>query len=481
MKSVKFNFIMNMLLTVTNILFPLITFPYVSRILQAEGIGKVTFITSLVAYFILFAQLGIPTYGIRACAKVRNDKEKLTKVVQEIFSISIVTGILSYIALLIIYFSVDRINKEGLLVLILSLPIILNIIGLDWLYKALEKYQYMATRSIILKVIAVIMLFVLVKKPEDYIIYGAITVFGLSAANILNFINIRKHVDLFKIRTNYNFKQHLKPIWMFFALACATTIYTNIDTVMLGFIHTVEDVGYYTTSTKIKYILISIVTSLGVVLLPRLSFYIQNGEREKFLELSNKSFQFIMIIAMALTIYFIVYAKEIVYFLAGEGFKESILPMQIILPTVIFIGITNLFGIQILVPLGKEKLVVYSVVVGAIVSFVLNLVLIPKFSYLGTAIANLVAELAVLFVQVYFIRDIVRDIIKNTSYISIFGAILISSFTSMMSVKYIEKDFYILVVSSIVFFLVYYLVLRSLKNKFILDTEKQIFKRFLRR
>lgn len=481
MKSVKFNFIMNMLLTVTNILFPLITFPYVSRILQAEGIGKVTFITSLVAYFILFAQLGIPTYGIRACAKVRNDKEKLTKVVQEIFGISLVTGIVSYIVLLILYFSIDRINQEGMLVLILSLPIILNIIGLDWLYKALEKYQYMATRSIILKVIAVVMLFVLVKKPEDYIIYGAITVFGLSAANILNFINVRKYIDLLKIRTDYNFKQHFKPIWVFFALACATTIYTNIDTVMLGFIHTVEDVGYYTTSTKIKYILISIVTSLGVVLLPRLSFYVQTGEREKFLELSNKSFQFIMIIAMALTIYFIVYAKELVYFLAGENFKESILPMQIILPTVIFIGITNLFGIQILVPLGKEKLVVYSVVVGALVSFVLNLVLIPKFSYLGTAIANLVAELAVLFVQVYFIRDIVRDIIKNTSYISIFGAILISLFTSMMSVKYIEKDFYILVVSSIVFFLVYYVVLRSLKNKFILDTEKQIFKRFLRR
>lgn len=256
--------------------------------MQADGVGKITFFTSVVAYFSLFAQLGIPTYGIRACAKVRNDKEKLAKTVQEIFFINFVMSIVVYIALFIAYISVDKFNEEGILFLIFASTLAFNLIGMEWLYKSLEEYFYITVRSLVFKVIGICLMFLFVHDKSDYIIYGMVTIFAGSASSLLNFINIRKHVQFYKLRTDYDFKQHMKPILVLFALSAAATIYTNLDSVMLGFIHGDAEVGYYNTSVKVKYILLSIVTALGTVLLPRLSFYIQNGEREKFLELSNK-------------------------------------------------------------------------------------------------------------------------------------------------------------------------------------------------
>lgn len=480
MKSLKFNFVMNMLLTASNFLFPLITFPYISRVLQADGVGKITFFTSIVTYFALFAQLGIPTYGIRACAKVRHDKEKLTKTVQELFFINLAMSIIAYMALLIAYLFIGKLNEEGILFLVLSSTIAFNLIGMEWLYKSLEEYFYITVRSLVFKIIGILLMFLFVHNKSDYIIYGMITIFAGSASNLLNFINIRKHITFYNLRRNYDFKQHLKPILIFFALSCATIIYTNLDTVMLGFIHGDTAVGYYSTSVRIKSILLSIVTSLGTVLLPRLSYYIQNDQRQKFLELSNKSFKFILILAFSISIYFILYSKEAIFFLAGDAFQESILPMQLVLPTVIFIGITNLFGIQILVPLGKEKFVVYSVVAGAVINALLNWWLIPTYSYVGTAIANLAAELTVLFVQMYFIKDLLKEIIKGMNYLSMIVALILASLVSFSSKLLIEGDFFILVSSSIMFFFVYYIVLRLFKNEFVMEIESTVLKKFVK-
>lgn len=480
LKSLKVNLIMNMILTVSSILFPLITFPYISRVLQADGVGKVTFFASIVAYFVMFAQLGVPTYGIRACAKVRDDKEKLAKTVQEIFFINTVMTIISYTVLLILCFSIDRLRENSTLFLIISITVLLNSFGMEWLYRALEEYKYITTRSIFFKFIAVIMMVLFVKDTEDTLIYGAISIFASSASNILNFINIRKHIDFYKIRSFYNIKKHIRPILVFFALTCATTIYTNLDTVMLGFMHNDAAVGYYNASVKMKGILLGIVTSIGGVLLPRLSYYVERGERDKFIDVSNKSFQFIMIISVALTVYFILFSKEVIHLLAGSSYDESILPMQILLPSVVFIGISNLFGLQILVPLGKERLVLYSVIVGAVVNLGFNIYLIPRYAYYGTAFSNLIAELVVLMVQVYYIRDIVKEIVKGVNYLPILMALPIASFLSLYSLKFTNSDFLILVISASIFFLIYYIILRIFKNKFILYVEHQII-RMIRR
>ena len=182
------------------------------------------------------------------------------------------------------------------------------------------------------------------------------------------------------------------PIMIFFAMSCATTVYTNLDTVMLGFIKTDVDVGYYNAAVKIKSVLLGIVTSLGTVLLPRASYYIEHHEMDEFRRITKKAINFVFLIAVPLTVYFILYAKEGILFLSGDAYISAVIPMQVIMPTILFIGLTNIMGIQMLVPLGREKVVLYSEIAGAIVDLILNAILIPQLASAGAAIVTLVAE-----------------------------------------------------------------------------------------
>ena len=401
--SVKVNMIMNALLTMSSFIFPFITFPYVSRILLPLGTGKVNFATSVVNYFAMFAQLGIPTYGIRACAKVRDNKEKLSRTVHELLFINLFMCVLVYITFFIALFDVPRLELDKTVSLVIGLPISLNALGVEWLYKALEKYSYITIRSLVFKVIALVAMFLLVKNQEDYVFYGGITIFAGSASNILNFWNLRKYVIL-KPLGHYNIRQHIKMVITFFSMSIATTIYTNLDSVMLGFMKGDVDVGYYGAAVKIKNILVSLVTSASAVLLPRASFYVDRKMLDEFYHLLKKTMHFVFLLACPLTLYFIIFAREGIFFLSGEAYAGSILPMQIIMPTLIFIGMTNIIGIQMLVPLGLEKQVLYSEIAGAIVDLILNAILIPKFASSGAAIGTLVAEIVVLIWQLSVIR-----------------------------------------------------------------------------
>ena len=461
-KSLKLNVIMNMILTMSSFIFPLITFPYVSRILLPEGTGKVSFATSLITYFTMFAQLGVPTYGIRACAKVRDNREELTRTAQELLIINLVMSAISYVVLFLAIAFVPRLQSEKTLYVIVSFTIILSSIGMEWLYKALEQYTYITIRSVIFKFLALIAMFLLIHEKSDYIIYGGISILAASASNVFNFINVHKYIDL-KPVGGYNFKRHFKPIGTFFAMSCAVTIYTNLDTVMLGFMKTDADVGYYNAAVKIKTILVSIVTSLGAVLLPRASYYIENGLKEDFKRITKKALSFVFLFASPLMLYFIFYAKEGIFFLSGSAYAGSILPMQIIMPTLLFIGITNILGIQMLVPLGKEKVVLYSEIAGAIVDVIINALLIPRFASSGAAIGTLVAEFVVLVVQYIALKDDVTKTFKQIHYGSITIALVLGTVASLWVKMLGLGSFLTLVISAVLFFGVYgvYLLIRK--------------------
>ena len=461
-KSLKLNFIMNAILTMSQFIFPLITFPYVSRILLPVGTGKVSFATSLITYFSMFAQLGIPTYGIRACAKVRDNKEALTRTAQELLIINMVMNIVSYIALFLALAFVPRLQTDKPLYVIMSLTIILTSVGMEWLYKALEQYTYITVRSVIFKFIALIAMFLLIHEESDYVIYGGITIFAASASNIFNLINAHKYIDLKPIG-DYNFKRHLKPVGTFFAMACATTVYTNLDNVMLGFMTTDIDVGYYNAAVKIKNMLTSFVTSLGTVLLPRASYYVENGMLKEFKKITNKALSFAFLVATPMMLYFILFAKEGIDFLSGSSYANSIVPMQLIMPTLLFVGITNILGIQILVPLGREKIVLYSEIIGGIVDVVLNALLIPHYASAGAAIGTLAAEFSVFVVQYIALSNEVIDTFKQIHYFRIILATVLGSVASMW-VKAIELGaFASLCISSVLFFGAYgsFLIIRK--------------------
>lgn len=456
------NFVMNAILTMSQFLFPLITFPYISRILLPTGTGKVSFATSVVSYFALFAQLGIPTYGIRACAKVRDDRKALERTVQELFLINLIMSILAYIVLFLAIAFVPRMRQEKILFLIVGLTILFNAIGMEWLYKALEQYTYITVRSIIFKLIAVVAMFVLVHEQKDYVIYGGISILAASASNVFNFFHAHKYVSI-KPVGSYNFRQHLKPIVIFFAMSCAATIYTNLDTVMLGFMTSDAEVGYYNAAVKIKSILVSVVTSLGVVLLPRASYYVEHKLMDEFYRITQKAINFVFLIAVPLTVYFILFAKEGIFFLSGSEYASSILPMQVIMLTVFFIGLTNIMGIQMLIPLGKEKMVLYSEIAGAIADLILNTLLIPIMASTGAAIGTVVAEGVVFAVQFWALRKEVLSSYQKVRY----GTIVLALALAIASCLWVKTtalgSFASLLVSAILFFAVYggVLVLRK--------------------
>lgn len=475
-KSIKFNILMNIILTMSNFIFPLITFPYVSRILLPSGTGKVSFATSFISYFVIFAQMGIPTYGIRACAKVRDNKEQLSRTAQELLIISVVMCIMAYVIFFMALASIQKLQQEKALYICMSSTILFTTIGVEWLYKATEQYGYITKRSVLFKFIALVLMFLLVHEKNDYLIYGIITIFASTASNILNLINIRKIIIL-KPLGNYNFKRHIKAVGIFFAMTCAATIYTNLDNVMLGFMKTDVDVGYYNAAVKVKTILVSIVTSFGAVLLPRVTYYVEHNKMDLLEKITKKVLNIVFVLSFPLIIYFIIFAKDSIFFLSGMAFEGSIMPMRVILPTVLFIGITNLLGIQILVPFGKEKIVLLSEVVGAIIDTIINIMCIPMFGATGAAFGTLIAEIFVFVVQFFYLRKMILPIFASIRYSQIIIGSILSGICCSLVLKLSASSIVRLILSSFVYFGVYLAFMLFNKNGTIVEIWNTILKK----
>lgn len=464
--SVKMNIIMNFILTISSFIFPLITFPYVSRILLPVGTGKVAFATSVVSYFTMFGMLGIPTYGIRATAKVRHDKNKLSKLVQEIMTINGIAMLISLFFYILAILFIPKLVANRILFIINISVLLLNFIGCDWLYKGLEQYQFITIRSVIMKFVAVILMFVFVNSTSDFPAYGAITILASLGSYFFNFINLRNIVEL-KFDKKLNLKQHFIPILTFFVMTVATTIYTSLDSVMLGFMKGDEAVGYYNAAINIKNILVSLVTSVGAVLLPRLSVFIKEKRETEFRDLTSKALYFVVFISIPLSVYFFIYAKQGIYFLSGSAFDNSVIPMQIVMPTLLLIGLSNLFGIQILVPMDRELVVVHSVSLGAVTNLVLNSILIPIYGVSGAALGTLIAEFLVTIYQAFYLRDFLSKIIYPVDYMKILlSAIIAGGVSSLISFLIsINNNFFELVISFIVFGLMYFITLIVFRDK----------------
>lgn len=466
-KSVKFNFLMNLILTVSNVLFPLITFPYVARVLQPINNGKIAFCTSVISYFSMIALIGIPNYGIREVAKVRDDRDKLTKLVYELLLISLVMTIISITILVISIFIIPKFYQEKELFFINAIGILLNTIGVNWLYSGLEQYQYITIRSIIFKVISIIAMFLFVKEPSDYILYGTITVLASGGSNIFNFFNMRKFIN-FRVKEKLEIKKHMKPILIFFATVLATSIYVNLDTVMIGFINGNVEVGLYSTSLKIRSLVLSVITALGTVLMPRLSYYIKNNQKELFKETIIKCINFISLISFSICIFIVIYAKECILFIAGNDYLLAVSSLRIVIFTIVFVGFSNITGIQILTPLGLERKLFISIVYGAIIDFILNMFFIPLYKSNGAALATLIAEIIVLAVQCYYLKEFIREIYKKLTILKYVVFTLIASVIVILFKNYFTFNvFTSLLIGAFIYFGIGILLLIITKDPFI--------------
>lgn len=424
-KSLKSNVLLNLIKTIMSLIFPLITFPYASRVLTPVGIGKVNFATSVICCFAVVASLGISGYGIREAAKLREDKEKLSKFAKDVFSINLASTAVAYSLLLAAVIFIPKLSMYRSLICVCSSTILFTTLGMDWLYTALEDFKYITIRSIIFQGIGLILLFAFVKNSDDYLKYAAVSVFANVGSNICNFIHSRKYVA-FRIGGKIEWRTHFTPIFTLFALAITSSIYTMLDTTMLGFITDDWNVGIYTASTKVNRLVVSLVTSVGTVVLPRLSYYFGTKKEDEFKRLSLQSVDLILMLALPSIIGLSILSETVIVILSGESYISAVPVMRVMNPIILIVGLSNFVGVQIFLPLGKEKWTLYSNICGAAVNFALNLLLIPKCGALGAAIASVLAEGTVTLVQLILARNYIdiKHIINRVIYYFVLAAIM---------------------------------------------------------
>ncbi|SHN13273.1 flippase [Mucilaginibacter sp. OK098] len=407
MGTIRKNFFYNLILTISNIVFPAITFPYASRILGPEGIGKVQFVNSFVQYFIFLAALGIPVYGIREVAKVKDDPIKLKALFTTLlilnFSTAIIISIIYCIAVLLVPMLFADREFYAVAILMLSL----SFCNIDWFFSGLERFKFIAARSLFAKVIFLILLFFLVKGKSDAIYYLLVTVGGAILNNLWNIYSARSYID-FKLYNWSDTKKHLKPLLYIFSTVVAASIYASLDTIILGFLKGFKAVGYYASASRINKITIPFLTSLSTVLMPQIAHAFKNKELDKVRFLLDKSFDFVIILGIPMTIGLIVLAPELVVLFSGPEFSPAVSAMQIMAPVVLIIGLSTVWAVQILTPTARDKENSIAVICGLIVSVALNFILIPRFSYLGATIANLFAELFVMCGFAFFASKVIK-------------------------------------------------------------------------
>ena len=479
--SIKKNAIMNVIYTITNMVFPLITYPYVTRILSATGMGKVSFFTSVSNYAVMIGSLGISTYGIRAVAKARDDKGRLSRVATELLILNSMITIIVVVLIALSVPFVDKFGAEPILLIINLLIVVATPFGLTWLYSGLEQYSYITKRNLIFKGISLVLVFLLVKKADDYPIYAALFAFSTIGSYLCNLIYSRKLVR-FKISKDLKYRYHFKPMLYLFASILAVSVYTNLDTIMLGFINGDEAVGFYSVASKVKWLLLSAVNAVSAVLLPRLSNYISNNEVEKYNQTLRKSVSFIFLITVPISTYFVAEAGDSIILLGGNGYEPAIICMQFLMPILIISGFSNVTGNQILIPSGRDSYFMKAVVTGAIVDVILNAALMPSLAATGAAIATLIAEMTQMSIQFYYTR---KEILKKVNKRSLLNAIL-GSLIGVCIILTLKKWIHFnallsLTVTAIVFFGAYFLFLLFVKERYLVDIFSEIKRKFHKR
>lgn len=468
--SIKLNMLMNIVLTVSNYIFPLLTYSYVTRILRAEGMGKVAFVQSIISYFAYIAALGINGYGMRECAKVRENKDRLSQLATELMCINFISTIIAYLALVMVITLVPKFQNYIALFVAMSPSILLQTLGMEWLYRGMEKYTYITVRSIVFKTVAVVLTFSLIKNADDIIWYGVITTFTTTASNLLNFINAKKYIKLKKVKREY-LKRHLRPIFIFFLSSFIITIYSHFDTTMLGFIKGDQVVGIYNAGMRMNSMVLSVSTAITSVFIPRMSVYFANGEQIYFQSLLLKSLRVTLVLMFPLSVFVILNASDVLCFVCGKEFLSATLTLVILMLCVLVLSMTNLFGNQILVPKNMEKRYSQSVFIGLFINLGLNMLLIPQFSAEGAAFATFVTEVFNMFWMGYGCKKEIRYLKENIIFrkyvLAMICATIIGVFTNVFltTIDFAEgvndtiQSFLRLIIGAVMFFGIYYMIL----------------------
>lgn len=404
-KSIFKNFIFNTIYSMVNILYPLITLTYISRTVYADGVGRFSFCLSIVTIFLSIAQLGIPKYGIREIAKNQNSIERYSQTFWEIIVINAISTSVTILIYIICVFNINRLMQYKNLFLILLLLLIFNYFSVDWLFAGIEDFQYITIRSVCIKIISLILVVFCVRGPEDVWIYALLYCICLGGNNIINIVYLGNKIV--KPVQRLNLKQHFKSIIILLAMNIAVDLYSQLDTTMLGIFSDESSVGYYTNPMKFVRVIVTVVISLGTVLLPRLSMLYNEKKFDEVKFYIEKIWKLVVFVSLPLVFGIIVCSQELVVVFLGDTFGPSKKTLVILALLIPILAIGNILSFE-LITFHKEKNILYAVSCGAIINLILNYFLIIKYSQNGAAFASVVSELVVVFVKMYYVNREMR-------------------------------------------------------------------------
>ena len=426
-KSLTKNTIVYTLKIMSSALFPLITFPYISRVLLAEGVGVYNFSNSVISYFLLLAGLGISTYAIREGAKIRDNRQEFMEFAGHIYSINIIaTGVSLFLLILCICF-VPIFSDYRMILIILSVSIPMTTIGTEWVLSIYEDFIFITIRSIVFQFISLILMFVFIRKPSDVWKYAVICVFSSVGANILNYNYVKKYFNHIA-KFDKNIVKHMKPILVLFASSLASQIYVNADIIMIGIMQGKYATGLYSASAKIYNIVRLLLTAVITIVLPRLAYLKKQDKESEYVNLLSKTFNGYASIIIPAGIGLLLVSKSAILLLAGTEYVEAVASLQLLSLALIVSTMGSFVANTILIVYGQESKILMATCIGCLLNIVFNFYFIKRFGFTGAAIATLISEVIVFTIQALWARRCVaiKNLLSNLFkiFIGIFVIIL---------------------------------------------------------
>lgn len=402
-KSLTINALLSAGQRLLSIVFPLITFPYISRVLLVEDIGKINFTSSIISYFILISGLGIANYATREGAKIRDKKEELDKFCSEMFSINIISTVAAYAMLFIIMFFSDKLKVYTILLIVQSFSIIGTTVGVNWIYAIEEDYLYITVRTLLVQFVSLILMLMLVRDSSDYITYAVITVLSNVGANLFNYFYAKKYTKIHFIYKFADLKRHIKPVLIIFASSIAITIYVESDTTLLGLLCGEYSVGLYSRSAKIYTIIKQMVTAMVIVALPNLSKEIALNDLNRYIKKAKSILYNVLLLAFPIGIGLAVTAKDIMLIAAGQNYVEASASLSILGISIIFAVLSSYLTYCCLLPMKFEKIQMIATLVSALMNICLNFYFLPLWAQTGAAMTTLISEIIVFGIEFAFV------------------------------------------------------------------------------
>lgn len=470
-KNVLKNYFYNLTYQLLLIILPIVTTPYLARTLGANGTGIYSYTISITTYFILLGTLGIAMYGQREIAYNQENEKRKSCLFWELVIFKIISMSFSMI---LFYFNFAKSGEYALYYKILLIEMIANCLDISWFYQGIEEFKKIAIRNIVIKLCSVISIFIFVKTPNDIGKYLIIYVLSSFLGSLMLWINIKKYIAKVKLR-DLNIKKHLKSILILFVPQVAMHIYTVLDKTMIGAItNDMSEVGYYEQTQKIIKILLTVITSMGTVMLPRIANLFSDGNKDKIRKYMNYTFNFVFLISIPLAFGLIAISNNFVPLFFGDGYDKVILIMKIMSPIILFIGLSNIIGNQYLISTRRQKVYTISIICGAFINFILNTILIKRYLSYGAAIATVIAEMSVTFIQLFGIRKEfkIKNILKLAKNNII--AALVMFIVCLLLHEVFKQTIVCISIQIICGFIIYFSILILLKDKFLIEILKKI-------